>query len=645
MPSLRAAFLLAGCLLALPAAAAAPWPALPPGVWEMKADAIPGGKGAVVLLRHLRIENREDAFHVRIRICAGEGKQAAEWPPFPDDVQDLEGRVLYPDGRELPILGAQDFVSRTVVSLGSHELKATTLIPPGLTDDCLLDLRWKVRVKKRSGSVWLKRPRAYELAGPFPVERVVLEVARPADFTWTFQPGVNQGESRTETQDFTILTLKGLPAVEPVPYSLHPTRSLARLKVYQVILPPSRSGRSLWDRIAEAYFKPQFTSLSKGSRFEAFAEDISGNLPSGTQDRAIELALRLRERLRNLQTVSLENLGESTRKESLGDVPDKDLDWAVERGGTSTHGILLIYKELLERAGIHPSLVFGADRDRHVFTESAPDLSQIEQVVVRIQEAGRPDLFMDPAQPHLHPSLVDPGLQGTHVLEVDPVSWTTGTLTIPVQGAETNWRRDAYVLDLKPGEARFRVEAAFGGLEAFQEAAGFRALDPAAQGRRLRLDLEEAFRAVTVDEADVSHGSDLRRAIAWKAAGRVDGPAGRTWTVDPFPVTLDALAAPETWPATREEYIVLPFARVRTAQCRFTLPEGYECPDLPVFRQRNGFGTVAWQAALQGREVTVTLEIQATRCLGAPSEYQDFRTFLRWVREASDLRLTLVRSR
>ncbi|BDU77275.1 hypothetical protein [Mesoterricola sediminis] len=630
------------CLAALPAIA--DWPPIPPEVWALKARDLKGSTGALVLLDHLRVDNRFDTHHLRIRICSERGKDAVWLPPFPASLQTLEGRVVYPDGRELPLNGPQDLIRQTRIRFRTWEEKEHVLIPPGLTEDCLVDLRWQDLSSHREGRLDIKRPRLWTFSGPHPVAEVRLEIVRPASFTWTFTPDRTVVESRTDLPGFTVITLKDLPPEPPAPYSVAGARERPQLKVYPVLLPPSPSGRSLWDRLAVTYLQPAFKRPRTGARFDAFAQEACRDLPPGPQDRAVELALRMRERLRNFQAAGLGDAGDATLQELVGDVPAHDLERALERGGTSSQGTLLCFLELARRAGLQPHLVFGSDRDTRIFQESEPDLSQIERVLVRVQEAGKPDLFIDPAQPHLHPTLIDPAVQGSRVLEADPETWTVGTLTLPFQEAGRNWREDAYVVDLGAGEARFTLVSTFGGLAAYAAAAPFRHLEPREQGRELGASLEAEVPDLVVDRAEVQHGADVRQTLGLRVEGRIDAPAGRVWRLDPFPASQPALAIPQAWPRTREDLIVLPFAQVQRARCRLTLPEGTTCPDLPRIQRTNAWGSVTLGAALSGRDLTVDLEVRAERSAGGAELYTAFQAYLAWVQEAFETPLVLVRS-
>lgn len=128
-------------LLTLSALQAREWPVVSAEIWAMKEDQAKGIKDAVILENRTIFKTYSMERIIRIRILSEAGKMAARLPEFSGECHSFDGRTVYPDGKVLSFEARQDFQS-VPVSVGNFEEKRTVLIPPGLTADCLVELRW-----------------------------------------------------------------------------------------------------------------------------------------------------------------------------------------------------------------------------------------------------------------------------------------------------------------------------------------------------------------------------------------------------------------------------------------------------------------------------------------------------------------------
>lgn len=113
---------------------------IPPETWAIRDPASHEGPGAIILAKTVRLTDTQAIYAYRVRIFSERGIAAAEFKSFPAGTSGLEGRVAYPDGSEMRFSSEKDFHARTLLASRFLDVKTTVLVPPGLTDNCVVDL-------------------------------------------------------------------------------------------------------------------------------------------------------------------------------------------------------------------------------------------------------------------------------------------------------------------------------------------------------------------------------------------------------------------------------------------------------------------------------------------------------------------------
>lgn len=650
MKTIRTAALMAAAVL--PAAARGEdWPPLPADVWAMKEDPAKGIKGAVVLEERIRIERYGVTYTYRVRILSEAGKAGAEFGAFPSNVENFSGRTVYPDGKVLPYASAKDFQKKTAVSLGDAKEERVKVVAPGVTADCVVDLKWTVRQNFVDEGFRSFRPGArWRLINTYPTRKLMVELPYQFPLSWNLEQYPGQEAVAGEKSGFKTFTWTNLPAEEEVPYCLTPARKAPAMSLYQT--PDSlRYAASLghvqyWDAYAEQGLKLFFEeNVTKGGDYKAFLADIGQGLPLTPQAQASELLTRLDQRVTNYGALSFAErtaMGKDALEEKI---ETHDLRGAVKRKGTSGFGMLVLYYHLLKDLGVKPRLLLVVDRDARIFNYQAKDFQQFGDILIGIPEEGKAQLVLDPSLRFAAPGLVIPDYQGVPALEVDTATWKARQITVPIQPALFNQRRYTTTLDLQEDEDLFTLKAEFAGFPEFSERRQFLALEASEQQRKLKERMEGISRAYAVTKAEVFNVTSAKEDFGWRVEGRIERPAGRRREVLPFPGVGSAIAIPSEFPPERTENIVLPYPRVQLAKCTFKIPKGYALAPVQPFQQRNGFGRVAWTASTKDeggvQTVTVVMRVDLEVAMARPTGYPTFKEFLGWVREAGDRILIL----
>ncbi|BDU71643.1 hypothetical protein [Mesoterricola silvestris] len=633
----------------LAGAEAEAWKPIPADVWALTDSALPGGLGAINLARRIRVTDSSVVNEFRIRICSQRGRRAAEFTAFEKDAA-VTGRVVYPDGRQLTFDSQKDFHVRTSFSSRLVDHQEQVLVPPGLTDDCVVDLRWEA---PRYWSAWARVGRGsetWDLASTFPTRILTVEVPQVNWFDFSFN-SAGLPCVPINTPDLKVLTIKDVPATTYAPFALKSVRNIPLLKVYiqgNLLRAASREGKdAFWKKVVELYRDFLTKDLVMGNRYRAFSADIRKDLPAGPQALAQELALRIQDKVLNLDRLTLAERSRRTRKESEERIELRDLEGLARRGTAHGGGIFALFLQLLKEAGVTPKVFLVVDREVAVFHSEQKNINQITDFLVGVEEPGKPPIWLDPAMRFAPPTLVHPDYQGTPCIEIDTATWTGRFVDLPSQAPSTNRRRDTYRLELLPDQDRFTLEADFRGYDDYRWKWTFMNLEPREQDRKLREQLEVRLDTI-VDKAQVLHATDPRTPIQWTAEGRIDRAVGRHRRVDPFPMTPYALPLPDALSETRSDSIILPYLLEREAVSRFRLPPGYGWKGAPPYRRSNEFGSVSLLAERvdgpDGPEGVATLKVQVVKAMAGPGRWAAFKEFLGWIREAGSTQLILEKN-
>lgn len=625
---------------------------IPPEVWAIRDNPSGDDPGAVFLKSSYLFTDLYLEHHFRIRIYSERGKEAANWPNFSLADLDIEGRTAYPDGSEVTFNAAKDLHRVNTARLGRRWYDEQVLVPPGLTGNCVVDIRWKQRYWLPSGT--FGRFGKWEMVQRYPVRFLEVTTPRNAVFGWSFNPGnaARAAMTRTESRGMTTYTMRDLPAMPDRPFSLKGALDAPRFLAFT-----SNFHRRNYDKDDQKTFWADFCRNMKdflgaggspGKTYSGFSEDIRKGLPAASRALAFELALRLHGRIRNLDEPTFQEKAADKRRGIGGIVHSEDLDASVKRGGTNSWGMLHLYLRLLQDAGLRPRLAFAIDRDHGVFRPDVGTVSQFDTTFVGVEEAGQPTLWVEPQLRFAAPGLIRTAFQGTPALEVDTATWTPRVITLPLAGPLASRREETYRLEILPDEDVVAMEAKFSGSEEQAERGRFFRLEGPEQDRWLRESLEEEFEAFRVESARVENATDPAKDLAWKVRGRFERDTRRTRTVDPFPLSRMPLAIPEELPLDRKELILLPQALTRVVQSSFRIPAGFTWVPADPFLRHNAFGDVSFRAersgTAEGAEVRAILAVQVQLPVAGPDRWKDLLDFLGWVREAYETTLVLERA-
>lgn len=640
--------LAAGCAVFLQAGG---WDPIPPEVWAMKEDPAHGIVGAVVLERRMVFLGTGIRHLLRFRILSERGKAVAELPVFLPEATSIEGRTVQRDGTFVTFDKAKDFSEKSITE-GQTERKSKVMLPPGLTGDCVVELRWvelAEALNNRQIPTSLGYSAEWWLGSPFLTRKLVVEFFRT--FTWSASVSAGAGAYPELVRDgnHSTYTFTNIPAKEAHPFTMDSVSGSPSVRVYfqpEVVTHYAHNKpEDFWDQAAEWFIKPYYsTRLKKGKAYASLSRELLEGLPPDPAQAADLLCRRLDRRIVNQDWATLEEEARLKKREKALDFDPCDLESAASKGRTQADGMAYLYLALAGDAGLHPRLALVKDRNRSLFQFTIPDPWQLDAALIGIPLKDQKTFWVEPTLRFAQPGLIAPEFQGAEalVMETDKHGWHPRREGIEAQPPEFNRARYQFLLDLTGGEERITLRTGFEGVKELLERRKYLPLSKAEADRNLKEAMERGIRDAVITRASVLEAWTPDQGTRWEVEGKLELDATETLAVDPFPGMPAPLPLPTTWPDHRAVPIVMDYLRIQEGECELRLPPGYALQPVAPFQRQNRFGKVLFTAKERTPAVVdVQFRVEVRDLFEPASAEPQLRQFLAWVEEAYHRTLTL----
>jgi hypothetical protein len=615
-------------------------------------------QGAQILEERISFRRKEFEHCKRIRILNRAGRTSLELDSYDLKAGSLEARVIQPDGKETTYDPARDALLKKVV-IGGTTLEYRTPTLPGLSDNCIVDIRWKEPLVNELQVMPARYGLSHEwrLANPFPTTTIQIEFPKSALASHrVISTEGNRAEVSSEEGTLRY-TFRNIPAHKPVPFALRAQAPVPRLQIWYPrpgIFAPTELGKEIldWKKLGQTYLKYYEQGANRrpvkaGDAFSAMAEAALKSAPAGTHAKAAHILDFLESSILNTSTPTHEERARRTKSVEEESVDPADLDQAVQRGRTNAAGMAYLYYHLLKRAGIQPLLLLVTSRHSRLFDPYRPDGYQLDTVVMAIQSEEGGMLWVHPARRYFPAGVLDADFQGTRGLLINPTNGSTQVVQVPVQGSMTNRAAYRYSLGVGGEGVKFSFQAGFTGLPEYRLRSTCMRLQGPEQAAYLKEELEGVARGqgLVISSAGVENATSPKLNLLWTASGSMEIDEGRRRTFDPFPALPMPISAPDEWPDTRTQPIVLPYCMAFGASSRIELPEGVTLRAEDPIQESNSVGQVRWALSKvgggNGRTWEVAFTVTISKAILAESEYDATRAFLKWVTEGRARKLVL----
>ncbi len=622
---------------------------IPPSVWAIKE----GDKGAVILEHKLCFGFKSMDHVYRVRIYSDQGRAAAELSDLPDGAYDIAGRTVYPDGNQIAFNKRKDFAERQAEN-GFGKSSRTLIIPPGVTSDCVVEVRWSEHLDGQAQALPQRFSRGlyghFVLGHAFPVQKQIIEVYKKTVLATTLYHGAAGRPETSEAGGNLRYTFSNLPPLEVPPYCIRPLLRPPTFTIYyqpEILLESGKKGPdAYWKEASKEFYRKSYElRFDKGREFKHFVEMILKDLPTEPVDKAAELLMRIEARIAN---VSWPTYAEKAAmpKDFWRNFQAKNLEEAVKTRKTNWEGMRLLFYCLLKEAGLKPKIAKVTDRNLAFMNLACMNLWQFDSDLIGVHGPGGQMVWFDPTLRFAAPGLVHPNYTGVPAMTLDPeADWKGVSAPIQVPPGISNARKYVYALQLEEEGDTFRLDASFGGYPEYVERHRFMANAPEEQGRQLKQACESSMKNVKVASAEVKGAMDPKVGVTWTLNGHVEREAGRTREVYPFPGMPMPLSIPDRLPADRKVPIVLPYLSSQVGSSSFKLPKGYQLQGAELFERENSFGKVVWipQVDPVTGEVKVVFRVDVNRVTAPATEWEGFRQFLGWIQEAHQRQVILAK--
>lgn len=626
-------------------------PPIKPEVWEVK-EAETKGFGAIILERTIKFHATSVEHAYLIRVLNEQGRNAVEFPKFLP-ASTIEGRTIARGGVETPFKASSDFQTKALVETGKGSLDRTSVTPPGLTPDCVVQVQWTERAFfGAAGPFWdyQVQDRVFSLGARLPTRRLELEVYDDLAWGYDLQTGP-RGAQIVTGKGFRKAIFKEIPAYEWVPYSEESAKDNPRFVLYQqprYLVEASQKGEKVfWEEVANHWYRPFYDrKIQYGKVWGAFSDEIRQGLPPSRQAAALELHRRLLARFLDVTALTPEELAARSEKQNKRKIDPRDFGEVLKTGETTGAGLHLLLWSLLGSAGIPAKPVFMVDRRERKLRPKECNIAQLGDWVLMIEEEGAPPIFIEPARRFAPPDLILPKFQGTEALALVPVEpkWGYQVVKVPIQDGSRNTQVVKVTTIVGEDRDQIHLTSNSTGIKDWEERAQWWSMLPAERNKNLKEILEKRDAAVQIETATV--GPYKKGPFEWRCDAVRERDATRHIEVNPFPLVDPPMDLPRDLPAQRQERIALPQLGLQEYQATIVCPQGFVWSGAPPIQRSNTFGEVSWTAGPgdSPSEIRVLLKVRTTTLLAEPSSYPEFKTFLAWVREGFSRTLILSRS-
>ncbi|HWM94621.1 MAG TPA: DUF3857 and transglutaminase domain-containing protein [Thermoanaerobaculia bacterium] len=344
---------------------------------------------------------------VRRKILTEEGKKYGEALVLhsrQSKLQDLEGRTVLPDGREVPL--PKDAIFKRRLSR-SEKVFVTSIAFPAVEVGAILDYRYSIR----GASIFSLDPWYFQEEVPTLHSEVVYEIPTVVTVrSYISDPlklGIQQDSTKTADGGRVWAWGRNLPAIPDEPFGA-PYQDLASwyLLAPVGIKDPVRPKRLFesWATVCELYGDEYEKALKKSGAAGRKAQEIAGSGAPRAKAEALYRFVRDEIETEDVPGVSL---AEDTTADSV---------LAARRGDYAGKALLL--QAMLRAAGFQSRAVWAADRNSGLFTADFPNPRWFERVLVAADLDGQ-RVFLDPSDRSLGFGHLSPNVEAMPALLYD----------------------------------------------------------------------------------------------------------------------------------------------------------------------------------------------------------------------------------
>lgn len=504
---------------------------------------------------------------VRRKILTEEGKKYGEVLLFHSKqakLQDLQGRTVLPDGREVPL--PKDALFKRRLSR-SEKVFTTSIAFPAVEVGAVLDYRYRIR----GASIFYMEPWYFQEEVPTLFSQVSYEIPSQVtvrSYIWDpLKVGIEQGSTKTADGGRVWASGRNLPAIPDEPFAF-PYEDLSSWYLLAPVLikDPIKTTRlfETWATACELFSDEYEKALKKSAAAGRKAQEIAG--PGDPRSKAEAVYRFVRD---HIETEGLPGVG-------LQDGTTADSILAAKRGDYAGKALLL--QAMLRAAGLQARAVWAADRESGLFATDFPNPRWFDRVLVAVDLDGR-RVFLDPSDRSLAFGSLPPAVEGMPALLYDRTA--PKIVKLPQTPYTENGRLAKVDLEID-GEGRVTGKGSLTltGHHAWAKLHW----EPSAEEtvEAWKKWLEESYREHTVSDVRVRESVEERRVeVTWSLAQREEEVLGDEATLSPSLPLGPVKQHFHADPASRFSPVLFTFADRDEVELTVRWPEGWQPDKLP----------------------------------------------------------------
>lgn len=508
---------------------------------------------------------------VRRKILTEEGKKYGEALVLhskQSKLQDLQGRTVLPDGREVPL--SKNAVFKRRLSR-SGKVFTTSIAFPSVEVGAVLDYRYRIR----GASLFSLDPWYFQEEVPTLYSEVVYEFPGNVLFrTYISDPlktGIQQGYSkdyRTTPEGHRVWASgRNLPAIPDEPFGppFEDLSSWYLLAPTQVKI-PTKTVRFLesWATACDLYGDDYEKALKKSAAARRRAQEVAGSGEPRARAEAIYRFVR-----DQIET-------EETSGVSLQDGATADSVLAARRGDSAGKALLL--QSMLQASGFQARAVWAGDRENGMHAMDFPNPGWFDRVLVAVDLDGQ-RIFLDPSDRSLGFGRLAPSFEGMTALLYDRANPETVKLPETPYTASSRLAKVDLEIDAE-GRVTGKGSLTLTGHHAWSRLRWKPTAEEAAEAWKKWL--EESYREYTVSAVQVRESVDEQKVdVSWSLAQREEEVLGDEATLSPS-LPLGPVKQPfHAEAASRVSPILFTYADRDEVELTVRWPEGWDVDKLP----------------------------------------------------------------
>lgn len=633
----------------------------PQAEWDIREDPTKGIFDAVILHDITEVGDSEIIRYRKVRVLSEVGKNAAEIVDSLGIMRDIQGRVVDATGNETVFNAAADFAEVLLVANRRDEEKARIVLPPGLTNDCIVEYRWTLpavegmptdgsRSSIDTSINLLFQIEYFPIQEPYFVKHKEFIMSRaltarsyafPTRFSWSEVRSPATFETEKNRKGTFLIYRNVAPAVDYPFGNPYMDANMSRVVMFKMFSNETDKPERYWSNFSDQLVANWFSAQSKGRPFKSWIKEVEANMP---QKPAAKVQYVVKAFQDKIQSTWLLPPADKHKLSELNEL-EKDeryvLDEMFALGVANPWNINIMFREVAKELDLPLYLVIPTSINGPVFRPESLMFTGFEFnrafFAMQLSESQWvPICINDPVYPPgmVHPSFQAANLLACSIQEPKDVQF----IRLPRLGANSHQNITNYTVQVTAeGQTMFSLQNRTKG--AFNETKLNRYVSKTESERieRLRRRWERLIPEATYSNLSVEIESLPSGTVTTKVTGNLpdeDTENVGFYTINPFPGSTRPLSIPTVWPEDRTQPIILPHTFYQLDTTNLVMPPGWQLFGDNNWTRENDVGKVSFVAQQEGNMVKVRRDLILKADLMGPDKEPQLRAFLSWLDEA-----------